>query len=648
MAQPITWSNINGPALNVGNGMMNSAQQSFGNVFTGLNDVLKKREATDAANWDQGKVNNTNAFLNATQEAKTPEEFAAKEAQLRQMLGGYGAQVDATAARSALDGRMTALQQRALASIQYNDAAAEDKAKGIKDIIKSRILENNFDGAKAILDGMELPNESALYESLKTGQRKLVTDANADTITQQQIVSNTEKIRQDPLKFASDLKTAAASQAASYASAEHATAQAERARQEGTKIKNEGSLNALAKAGYTEAYKHSILASGVIGIGKGTDNLATGLKAANIPPEDINGIMMQVQNRFPNGIPSGKGADGKPKFSPIPVDFVLRAAQRSTGHWYGEGHGTNTADLMEEMLKSPTSGIHEELANGLDLHSKLFEKPLERERVGSFVDPKRVDPNDPAMGGTASRAIVQAALKDATSKAYGVTTAPSMAEERLARAKAEAEKKSPEIAVLSSVATPKGAEDFSIHSVTGKAQKPSGPAVIPPDAKITSSFTAVKMNPNFMPSKDTGMVTATVTGVEDGDGAYLKTKGTNRDLTCRLAGIDAPEVDHPKVGKKGQAFGEEAKTSLMKKILNQEVEVNVTKANDGKGRSICQITLKGRNINREELIEGAAWINKTYNKNPEDIAAFDNARTLKKGLHADTNAIPPWEHRKTW
>ena len=206
---------------------------------------------------------------------------------------------------------------------------------------------------------------------------------------------------------------------------------------------------------------------------------------------------------------------------------------------------------------------------------------------------------------------------------------------------------------LQSIETPKGSQDFGIHPITGNSTKATGPAVLPPDAKVTQQFTAVKMRPEFVPLRDTGLVTATITGVEDGDTAYGRTK-EGRSLTVRLAGIDAPETDHPKAGKKGQSYGQESKRSLEEMILNHEVEVVVTQANDKNGRSIGQITLKGKNINREQLVKGAAWVNKRYNQNPEDIAAFDNAQKLKMGLFGEkgmmnlwADPVPPWEHRKT-
>ena len=121
----ITWQNINGPSVAQAASSLGDAQKTFSGMFSGFEDILKQRALVENANWDQTKVNNTNAFLNATQEAKTPEEFAAREGMLREQLKGYGAQVDPMAARAALDGRMATLQQRGLAEQQYTDQKQE-------------------------------------------------------------------------------------------------------------------------------------------------------------------------------------------------------------------------------------------------------------------------------------------------------------------------------------------------------------------------------------------------------------------------------------------------------------------------------------------------------------------------------------------
>lgn len=121
----ITWQNINGPSVAQAASPLGDAQKTLSGMFSGFEDILTKRAAVENANWDQTKVNNTNAFLAATQEAKTPEEFAAREAMLREQLKSYGAQVDPAAARAALDGRTALLQQRSLANQQYTDQQAE-------------------------------------------------------------------------------------------------------------------------------------------------------------------------------------------------------------------------------------------------------------------------------------------------------------------------------------------------------------------------------------------------------------------------------------------------------------------------------------------------------------------------------------------
>ena len=120
-SNPITWQNVRGPSLAEAVRPLEAAQNGFSSMFGSFEDILKQRQATETANWDQTKQNNTNALLGAVQEAKNPEEFAAREAALRQQLMGYGAQVDATAGRNALDGRLSTLQQRATTSQQYAD-----------------------------------------------------------------------------------------------------------------------------------------------------------------------------------------------------------------------------------------------------------------------------------------------------------------------------------------------------------------------------------------------------------------------------------------------------------------------------------------------------------------------------------------------
>ena len=141
---------------------------------------------------------------------------------------------------------------------------------------------------------------------------------------------------------------------------------------------------------------------------------------------------------------------------------------------------------------------------------------------------------------------------------------------------------------------------------------------------------------------------AVITYVGDGDGAnYTDSKGNQ--IKCRIDTFDAPETAKPKHGKPGQAYGEESKNLLQQLILNKEVTVRISQpAEKGKNfdRSLCQIEIEGKNIDKVMLQEGAAWVYKTFRGNPELMAAEKSARDAKKGLWADPNAVNPEAFRR--
>lgn len=213
----ITWQNINGPSLAEATRPMEVAQRSFENVFGGLGEVIKKREVTDAANWDQTKINNTNALLNASQEARTPEEFAAREAQLRQQLLGYGAQVDPAAVRAALDGRMATLQQRAVAGIDYQNKVTDNREAPIRDSIAALTSQGKFTEAKALLEQHALRNEAALYDANRLGERRVVTEGQADQKFGFDVAQEADRAKMAPLERASRRASTNASNASAGA-----------------------------------------------------------------------------------------------------------------------------------------------------------------------------------------------------------------------------------------------------------------------------------------------------------------------------------------------------------------------------------------------------------------------------------------------
>lgn len=136
--------------------------------------------------------------------------------------------------------------------------------------------------------------------------------------------------------------------------------------------------------------------------------------------------------------------------------------------------------------------------------------------------------------------------------------------------------------------------------------------------------------------------------VKDGDTVVVSPVEGGEFFTCRLYGIDAPETTHPRFGKSGQPYGEEASKELKKMILGQEVEVTTTGQKTYK-REVCIIKKGGQDINLEMVRKGYAWAYRQYLKRPyasEYIDAEKSARDKRLGLWQDNNPTPPWEFRK--
>lgn len=98
--------------------------------------------------------------------------------------------------------------------------------------------------------------------------------------------------------------------------------------------------------------------------------------------------------------------------------------------------------------------------------------------------------------------------------------------------------------------------------------------------------------------------------VIDGDTFILK-----NNQRVRMIGINAPETSHRRYGKKGQAFGNEAKERLKKWIEKKEVTLKDGREPfDRYGRRLAYVYLPdGTFVNREMVREGYA---EAYQKFP--------------------------------
>ena len=105
----------------------------------------------------------------------------------------------------------------------------------------------------------------------------------------------------------------------------------------------------------------------------------------------------------------------------------------------------------------------------------------------------------------------------------------------------------------------------------------------------------------------------------------------------RLTEIDAPERDQP--------YGSNS-TEYLKSLLKEGmVDVDIS-GTDRYGRKLGRLYWQGKDINRELVSAGYAWV---YDQYVTDNSFYENqskARNSKKGLWEDHNPLEPWNWRK--
>ena len=105
----------------------------------------------------------------------------------------------------------------------------------------------------------------------------------------------------------------------------------------------------------------------------------------------------------------------------------------------------------------------------------------------------------------------------------------------------------------------------------------------------------------------------------------------------RLTEIDAPERDQP--------YGNNS-TEYLKSLLKEGmVDVDIS-GTDRYGRKLGRLYWRGKDINRELVSAGYAWV---YDQYVTDNSFYENqskARNSKKGLWEDQNPLEPWNWRK--
>jgi endonuclease YncB( thermonuclease family) len=130
-------------------------------------------------------------------------------------------------------------------------------------------------------------------------------------------------------------------------------------------------------------------------------------------------------------------------------------------------------------------------------------------------------------------------------------------------------------------------------------------------------------------------ITGTVTRVVDGDTIHVAVGLTKHVI--RLSEIDTPERDQP--------WGRQASRALAEKLNGGRVTVLTTEM-DRYGRLIGKVLFGSRDINREMVREGHAWVYRQYMRDRSLLEDERTARRLKVGLWGSDHPIEPWRWRR--
>lgn len=130
----------------------------------------------------------------------------------------------------------------------------------------------------------------------------------------------------------------------------------------------------------------------------------------------------------------------------------------------------------------------------------------------------------------------------------------------------------------------------------------------------------------------------TVSRVIDGDTLEFRPADPGGALIAvRLRGIDAPE--------RCQAFGPQATAALKAEVEGRILRLELH-GQDEYRRTLATLRRGGVDLNRRMVEQGQAWAWRDAQGRSPYLQAEERARAAYLGLHANPQALPPWEFRQ--
>lgn len=351
MANPITWQNIQTPSQGNPAQFMQLAQTGIDGAFDKLQGVLKQRETTDQANWNQIGVNNAEAFKSALYGMTTPDQMAAaqKSGQFNEMLAGYGANVkDPGALRALMEGRMGVLQKQTTENNLFTDATLDRQQQPERERLTIQALQNAPGAAEAIANS-GLRVKSDLVKTVVDRSRQAVTDT------------------QTAAKTASDLLTGTSTR---LLQGQQGTALVENAKTAKLVAENRGkTLDAAVEKAKAAAEKNrvknivkdTVMAEGTMATSDGHKAFAKllGEKDLGLNGAQIIDVYANLDKYAPGGMYTVRRKDGSTTQLPVPASFAMQALRGSEENWLANAvpgwsrRGDNFDDRLRLLMENP-------------------------------------------------------------------------------------------------------------------------------------------------------------------------------------------------------------------------------------------------------------------------------------------------------
>lgn len=366
MAQPITWHNVNGIDLSGVGNALGAAQRSIGGAFSGLQDVIKDRQAVDAANMLQTTKNNTNSYLDqVAQLGRTPMalQSAIQSGELEKLRSSFGPAIDQAATRGAAETLLNQRYEQVAAADKFADTQLTREQRPIHNAILTMAftkggMQKAMDMAAANPDLLTSPE---LQRTLSEYQQTLKSQGREDT----RFEWDGQKQKWAGAKAAKDLQVADASIANQSAQAANARSMTQANienmafnREDRTAARLDKQLESAASRLSKNMASNNVYADGTSDSKEGVETISNYINKTFTDPKQAESLRTSVAKiqgeKYVLRDEQGKAVidkdTGKPMTVAVPTSVVLDAINNTKKDWTTWGVDSNRGKTIRKYI----------------------------------------------------------------------------------------------------------------------------------------------------------------------------------------------------------------------------------------------------------------------------------------------------------